>query len=337
MVTASSTGRRTSDAELEILATARKRRRREVAMHPLPLPRPQPGPLPVSASKTVASSRHRHHHQQQQQQQQQQHQHQSKAAVVSRGWKIRCSSSAGLLQRHTHSRPALQPGSRSGAGGPSAADKTPSATASSERADEHKKEGKVTRLNMGRSDKVIVPHSPFMYSVIKAEEYCQPLSTKKRNKRNLQLRKTSIKRNENNHSQNAPSVERCNILKKEGGKPIISGSPSKNLKLLKVGLKSVLSLQGDQNYAGPKFSEPPSPSVLPKPPSHWVGAHAEYPDKNSTQMHPSFSPQLLHVVRVNFNHSLGRGLDMIVWGLWIKRISIPMLSGLILVNWQQRH
>ncbi|XP_067882709.1 proline-rich nuclear receptor coactivator 1 [Heterodontus francisci] len=264
MVTASAAGRRTSDAEFGILATSRKRRRRrrKVAMHPLPVPRSPPGPLPVRTSKTVAACHHRQHHHQQQQ-----HQHQTKAAV-SRSWKIRCSSSAALLQRQTQQ--------------PSAGEKTPSAMASSSVAPAD--EGKVIKSNMGRSDKAIAPHPQFMYSVNKTEEYCQPLNTKKRNKRNLLLRKTSIKRNENNHSQNAPSFERCNILKKEGEKPIISGSYSKNLKLRKVGLKSVLSLQGDQNYAGPKFSEPPSPSVLPKPPSHWVGAHTEYPDESKEIM-----------------------------------------------------
>lgn len=78
----------------------------------------------------------------------------------------------------------------------------------------------------------------------------------------------STKRNDNRTPKKAPSShpppprEQKKPLNASDNVPLLA-SPSAEAEYLR---------DCEKIYAGAKFSEPPSPSVLPKPPSHWVGA-----------------------------------------------------------------
>ncbi|XP_073531795.1 proline-rich nuclear receptor coactivator 1 [Phyllobates terribilis] len=121
-----------------------------------------------------------------------------------------------------------------------------------------------------KSEKNNTSHSP-------AAHRCEQRSLhRQKNKCNIQsLKSNSPKKAERLHTDSELTNSPVQKIEK---KPLTSAENVQNIKMKKE-VYTQDEIEKEINYAGAKFSDPPSPSVLPKPPSHWMGINGQYSDQ----------------------------------------------------------
>ncbi|XP_037681675.1 proline-rich nuclear receptor coactivator 2-like [Choloepus didactylus] len=119
----------------------------------------------------------------------------------------------------------------------------------------------------------------------------QQLNTQKTKDQNSQM-KIVHKKKERGHGYNS-SAAAWQATHNEGKNKVhFSNNQNWNSSLSSSSL--LFKSQTSQNYAGAKFSEPPSPSILPKPLSHWIPVSFNSSDKEIM----TFQPKILLKVQV---------------------------------------
>ncbi|XP_064846701.1 proline-rich nuclear receptor coactivator 2-like [Oncorhynchus masou masou] len=125
----------------------------------------------------------------------------------------------------------------------------------------------------GRVERATGPAGQSVHNLNRHNQDAQNLNTRSHRGRhsNAPGNALSVMKNHSSCHQKPPSAT-FQLLCREEKKSFNSADSAKIVNVSPAELVPEEELKdGEKIYAGAKFSEPPSPSVLPKPPSHWVG------------------------------------------------------------------